>query len=74
MRKIEFTEELDVAMLSQRRVIAPYGMAGGENGKVGANYWLKKTVREGETGYTKISLGPSNQARMKAGDIIEIRE
>lgn len=42
IREIEFTTDLDVAILSQRRVIPPYGMAGGEVGGVGSNYWLKK--------------------------------
>jgi 5-oxoprolinase (ATP-hydrolysing) len=73
VRDIEFTEELDVAIISQRRVIAPYGMAGGEPGKVGANFWLKKRVREGSTSHTKINLGPSNQTRMRDGDHVIIR-
>jgi 5-oxoprolinase (ATP-hydrolysing) len=41
IRDIEFTEELDVAILSERRVIPPYGMRGGEPGAVGKTYWLK---------------------------------
>lgn len=73
VRDIEFTEELDVAILSQRRVFQPYGMAGGEPGSVGANYWLKKTKRsDGSVGHTKINLGGSNQTRMRAGDHIVI--
>lgn len=71
VRDIEFTDELDVAILSQRRVIPPYGMAGGEPGALGANYWMKKT-KEGK--FTKISLGGSNQTRMRKGDRLVIRE
>ena len=41
VRDIEFTVDLDVAILSQRRVIPPYGMAGGEPGMVGRNEWMK---------------------------------
>jgi 5-oxoprolinase (ATP-hydrolysing) len=41
IRDIEFTEELDVAILSERRVVPPYGMRGGEPGAVGKTYWLK---------------------------------
>lgn len=70
IREIEFTEDLDVAILSQRRVIPPYGMAGGEPGVVGANYWLKQT-KDGK-GFTKINLGGSNQCHMAKGDHIVI--
>ena len=71
-RDIEFTEDLDVAILSQRRVIPPYGMAGGEPGTVGENYWLKKT--KDMKGVTKINLGGSNQCRVSKGDHIVISE
>ena len=69
IRDIEFTEDLDVAILSQRRVIPPYGMAGGEPGVVGVNQWWKGT-KEGK--HTIINLGGSNQTRMKKGDHIVI--
>ena len=52
-------------------MIPPYGMAGGEPGVVGANYWLKKS-KDGKT--TKINLGGSNQCHMTAGDHIVISE
>ncbi|ORY28998.1 Hydantoinase B/oxoprolinase-domain-containing protein [Naematelia encephala] len=68
IRDIEFTEDLDVAILSQRRVIPPYGMAGGEPGTCGSNFWLRTTKK----GTTKINLGGSNQCHMSAGDHIVI--
>ena len=71
IRDIEFTEDLDVAILSQRRVIPPYGMAGGEPGAVGANVWYKGT-KDGK--HTIINLGGCNQAKMKKGDHIVISE
>ena len=71
-RDIEFTEDLDVAILSQRRVIPPYGMAGGEPGTVGTNYWLKRT--HDKKGVTRINLGGSNQCHMMKGDHIVISE
>lgn len=74
VREIEFTVDLDVAILSQRRAIAPYGMAGGEPGKVGLNYWLKKPRQSDARIYTKVNLGGSNQCRMMAGDRIQISE
>lgn len=42
IRDIEFTTDLDVAILSQRRVVAPYGMAGGQPGERGQNLWFRK--------------------------------
>ncbi len=72
IRDIEFTEDLDVAILSQRRVIPPYGMAGGESGVVGANYWRKQKA-DGK-GVAMINLGGSNQTHMAKGDHIIISE
>jgi 5-oxoprolinase (ATP-hydrolysing) len=72
IRDVEFTTDLDVAILSQRRVIPPYGMAGGDPGQVGRNEWWRK--RKDKEGYAVINLGGSNQASMKAGDRIVISE
>lgn len=69
IRDIEFTEELDVAILSQRRVLPPYGMAGGDPGECGVNRWYRKKE---DGGYTVINLGGSNQCVMRAGDRIVI--
>lgn len=69
MRDIEFTEKLDVAILSQRRVIPPYGMAGGEPGSVGVNEWHR---RQEDGTFSIVNLGGSNQCVMAAGDRIVI--
>ncbi|KIK64089.1 hypothetical protein GYMLUDRAFT_40325 [Collybiopsis luxurians FD-317 M1] len=69
IREIEFTRDLDVAILSERRVIPPYGMKGGEPGKCGRNWWLQK-LDDGT--FNKIYLGGKNEALMKAGDRIRI--
>ncbi|GAW00676.1 hydantoinase B oxoprolinase [Lentinula edodes] len=69
VREIEFTRDLDVSILSERRVIPPYGMRGGEPGKCGRNWWLQK-LDDGM--YNKIYLGGKNEAPMKAGDRIRI--
>ncbi|KAJ3854352.1 Hydantoinase B/oxoprolinase-domain-containing protein [Lentinula lateritia] len=69
VREIEFTRDLDVSILSERRVISPYGMRGGEPGKCGRNWWLQK-LDDGT--YHKIYLGGKNEAPMKAGDRIRI--
>lgn len=70
VRDIEFTTELDVSILSQRRVVPPYGMAGGEPGACGVNHWYRKVEGDGEAKYTVINLGGSNQCVMRAGDRI----
>lgn len=71
VREIDFTRDLDVAILSERRVIPPYGMRGGEPGKCGQNWWLQK-LDDGT--FNKIYLGGKNEAPMKAGDRIRIGE
>lgn len=41
-REIEFLEDLNVTILSERRVFAPFGLLGGENGAKGLNYLIRK--------------------------------
>src|SRR6185436_17046036 len=38
IRRIRFLEPMPAAILAGHRVVPPYGMAGGEAGKVGGNY------------------------------------
>ena len=42
MRDIELRNPLQVSMLSERRVVRPYGMASGEPGAAGKNLYIKK--------------------------------
>jgi 5-oxoprolinase (ATP-hydrolysing) len=65
IREIEFLEPLHVAILSERRVMAPYGLEGGEAGAVGKNLLIK---RAGET----TDLGGKNQFEAEPGDRIRI--
>ncbi|KAK0236133.1 Hydantoinase B/oxoprolinase-domain-containing protein [Armillaria nabsnona] len=69
VREIEFTRELDVAILSERRSIPPYGMRGGSPGQTGRNFWLRK---EDDGTVTTIALGGKNECPMKPGDSIRI--
>ncbi|KAK0457672.1 Hydantoinase B/oxoprolinase-domain-containing protein [Desarmillaria tabescens] len=69
VREIEFTRDLDVAILSERRAIPPYGMRGGSPGERGRNFWLRK---EADGSVTTIALGGKNECPMKAGDRIRI--
>ncbi|ORY35049.1 Hydantoinase B/oxoprolinase-domain-containing protein [Naematelia encephala] len=69
VRAVEFTRDVDFAILSERRTVAPYGMLGGEPGKRGENLWIRH--RDGVT--ATINLGGKNQMRVKAGDTVIIK-
>lgn len=57
---------MNVSILSERRVFAPYGIFGGENGSKGINL-LKQ-----EGGKKIINLGGKNNIDLLAGDTIVI--
>ena len=40
-RRIRFLEAMDLTVLSQHRIVAPYGLAGGEDGRCGRN-WVER--------------------------------
>ncbi len=65
IREIEFLEPLTVTILSERRVLSPYGLNGGEPGAKGKNLQIKKDGSE-------IDLGGKNQFHAKPGDRIRI--
>ena len=65
IRDIEFHEHLSAAILSDRRVHAPYGMHGGKPGAVGVNLLIKK-LPNGED--RVINLGPKNSIVARPGD------
>jgi 5-oxoprolinase (ATP-hydrolysing) len=46
LRELYFKESLDVNLLSQHRVEAPYGMLGGDQGRVGSQYLIKGDNRQ----------------------------
>ena len=45
LRRIRFLESMEVAMLSNHRIVPPYGMAGGHTGEVGRN-WVERSNGE----------------------------
>ena len=65
-RKIRFLEPMTATLLTGHRKIAPYGMAGGEAGKVGEN------IVERENG-TRENLGTTSEVTLDAGDSIIIK-
>ncbi|TPX11311.1 uncharacterized protein E0L32_001129 [Thyridium curvatum] len=68
VRDIEFRRPLQVSILSERRVIPPYGMAGGDEGKRGLNLWIRRDPEDGSV--RTINLGGKATAHMNAGDRI----
>ncbi|KAG8735298.1 hypothetical protein FRC10_010758 [Ceratobasidium sp. 414] len=54
IRDIEFLHDMQVSILSERRVLHPYGMMGGGPGACGQNIWVKRP-RE-ELGAPKLEL------------------
>ncbi|MDF3302332.1 hydantoinase B/oxoprolinase family protein [Streptomyces tropicalis] len=65
VRRIRFLEPMTVSTLSQHRRVAPYGMAGGEPGALGANRVLRAdgTVEE---------LAGSDAADVAPGDVLVV--
>ncbi len=65
VRELEFLQPLDVAILSERRVFAPYGLQGGRPGKRGKNIFIRNNNQQ-------LNLGGKNRIRARAGDRIRI--
>ncbi|KAG8760176.1 hypothetical protein FRC12_009608 [Ceratobasidium sp. 428] len=61
VRDIEFLHEMQVSILSERRVLHPYGMMGGGPGACGQNIWIKQP-RE-EFGAPKLELENEEPAK-----------
>ncbi|TVY81203.1 Uncharacterized protein LSUE1_G002940 [Lachnellula suecica] len=70
IRDIEIRRPMQVSILSERRVNAPYGMAGGEEGKRGVNIWKRIDPLDGSE--RTISLGGKASVMMNCGDRIII--
>jgi 5-oxoprolinase (ATP-hydrolysing) len=65
IREIRFLKPAAVSILSERRVYAPYGMAGGEAGRCGVNLMRKQ---DGRT----ITLGHREVFNVESNDVIVI--
>ena len=66
VRRIELLAPLSVCLLTQRRLRAPFGLAGGGPGLPGRNLLRRAGRREDET------LGPLAQLDGRAGDVLTI--
>ena len=65
-RRIRFREAMECSILSEHRQVAPIGIEGGENGRVGRN-WIERSNGDIE------ELGGCGHARVEAGDRIVIQ-
>ncbi|KAH9919996.1 cytoplasmic protein [Epithele typhae] len=78
VRELEFSEPLQVSILSERRTRQPYGLEGGEPGALGRNTWVKRPrkedgdlaegVEEAEAESRKINIGGKATVWMGKGD------
>jgi len=69
IRDIEFlSKQIQVSILSERRVFKPFGLEGGEDAKSGLNIWVRK---QGDK-ERHINLGGKTTAKMNRGDRIII--
>ncbi|MCY1315163.1 Hydantoinase B/oxoprolinase [compost metagenome] len=64
-RRVRFLEELDMAIVSNRRIIPPAGAQGGEAGQLGANRVIRKDGHVEE-------LISCDKTTMAPGDVFEI--
>ena len=62
VRRIRFLEAMDLTVLSQHRIVPPYGLAGGEDGRCGRN-WVERT--DG----TRDEMTGQDHRRVDAGDV-----
>jgi len=65
IRRIKFRESMTAAILSGRRRVPPYGMAGGAPGAVGRNYVIRADG-------TIVPLGGTAKIEMNPGDVFVI--
>ncbi|KAF4982984.1 hypothetical protein FZEAL_1504 [Fusarium zealandicum] len=70
IRDIEFRMPLQVSVLTDRRVTAPYGLEGGGEGQRGQNIWVRRDPVTGAS--RRVSLGPRKTSHFGAGDRVII--
>eukprot|EP00090_Calanus_glacialis_P029316 TRINITY_DN4705_c0_g1_i1.p1 TRINITY_DN4705_c0_g1~~TRINITY_DN4705_c0_g1_i1.p1 ORF type:complete len:1288 (+),score=342.01 TRINITY_DN4705_c0_g1_i1:47-3910(+) len=66
LRELVFRKPLDLSVLTERRVLAPYGMAGGMPGSKGLNTLVTKSGRV-------LNLGGKCSVPVKAGDLFRLQ-
>ncbi|MFM0116565.1 hydantoinase B/oxoprolinase family protein [Paraburkholderia nemoris] len=66
-RRVRFLEPMTAVILSNRRRVAPFGMAGGSPGKLGVN-WVERAGSSAQE-----TFGARHQVQMNAGDVFVIQ-
>ncbi|QPJ62686.1 MAG: 5-oxoprolinase [Candidatus Nitronauta litoralis] len=65
IREIEFLEKMHVAILSERRVYAPYGLHGAASGETGKNYLIRKDgVQQNLGSKVEFEVQPNERVRI----------
>ncbi|MEL7156484.1 MAG: hydantoinase B/oxoprolinase family protein [Actinomycetota bacterium] len=64
-RRVRFNDDMTLNILSSHRVVAPYGMAGGEPGATGRNRVLRADG-------TVVELAGADGCEVRVGDVLEI--
>ncbi|KAL3238018.1 5-oxoprolinase RNJ42_00351 [Nakaseomyces bracarensis] len=62
VRDIQFREKVIASILSERRVLRPNGLYGGESGSLGENLWVKQSDN------TIVNIGGKNTVEVDVGD------
>jgi len=66
LRRLRFLEPMAASILANNRLTQPFGMAGGEPGRLGANWVERADGRQEELGY-------AGTADLEAGDVLAVR-
>lgn len=69
IRELEARIPLKVSILSERRVFAPYGLNGGQDGTRGLNLWFRK---QDNGAYALTNIGNKQIFSVSAGDRVQI--
>ena len=67
IREVEFLAPLAVSLLTQRRLVTPFGLKGGQNGKPGKNILCRRGQTKDEI------LPPLAQLTVNEGDILTLK-
>ncbi|MGH7813542.1 MAG: hydantoinase B/oxoprolinase family protein [Candidatus Binataceae bacterium] len=65
VREIECLAESQVSILSERRKLAPWGLAGGGPGAKGVNYFVRRKRRSRLPGKTNLEARPGDRIRIE---------
>lgn len=65
VRRIRFLEPMTASILSNNRIYAPFGLAGGEPGALGKNYVERANGQ-------RVDLGPQDSIDLVAGDVFVV--